>query len=80
MSVADDAAKAVTFAMDASTAADARKAYLAFRAQPAALPEQALPAFLGVALVPLLLKRPAAPQWRRQLALLRAAHFGFAKL
>jgi len=33
-----------------------------------------------VALVPLRLKRPNAPQWRRQIALLRAAWFGFPKL
>lgn len=80
MSVADNAAKAVTFVLDARTADDARGAYVAFRAQAVVLPERALPAFLGAALVPLLLKRPTAPQWLRQLALLRAAHFGFARL
>ncbi len=31
-------------------------------------------------LVPLRLKRPDVPQWRRQIVLLRAAWFGFPKL
>ena len=52
----------------------------AFRGQAGQLPEAALPAFLPVALVPLRLKRPDAPQWLRQLVLLRAAWFGFPKL
>jgi phytoene/squalene synthetase len=57
----------------------ARRGYAAFRGQVANLPERALPAFLPVALVPLLLRRPSAPQWRRQFALARAAWFGFPK-
>lgn len=58
----------------------ARAAYAAFRAQAGQLPDAALPAFLSVALVPLRLKRPDAPQWRRQIVLLRAAWFGFPQL
>jgi 15-cis-phytoene synthase len=72
---------AAACAAEAVTEPDkARAAYAAFRAQVGQLPDAALPAFLSVALVPLLLKRPDAPQWRRQLALLRAAWFGFPKL
>ena len=80
VTAAAHAGNAVTFVRDAGTADAAREAYRAFRAQAAVLPEQALPAFLEVSLVPLLLKNPSAPQWRRQLTLLRAAHFGFARL
>lgn len=58
----------------------ARAAYAAFRAQIETLPKTSLPAFLTVALVPLRLKWPDAPQWRRQIALLRAAWFGFPSL
>jgi len=58
----------------------ARVAYAVFRAQVEQLPDAALPAFLSVALVPLRLKRPDAPHWRRQIVLLRAAWFGFPKL
>jgi phytoene/squalene synthetase len=74
-------------AVSAATAIDfadgepqrARAAYAEFHAQIGNLPERALPAFLPAALVPLRLKNPQAPQWRRQLALLRAAWFGFPK-
>ena len=58
----------------------ARDAYRAFCNQVGALSDQALPAFLSVALVPLLLKNPNAPQWRKQIALLRTAWFGFPQL
>ena len=58
----------------------ARDAYDAFRKMVAALPQAAVPAFLPVALVPLRLKRPDAPQRRRQLVLLRTAWFGFPKI
>jgi phytoene/squalene synthetase len=75
---ADRAAEAVTFA--ASDPQKARDAYRAFRAQAESLPKMSLPAFLTVALVPLRLKRPDAAQWRRQIALLRTAWFGFPKL
>jgi len=54
-----------------------RTAYVAFQTLAAKLPERALPAFLPVALVALRLRQPEAPQWRRQIALLRAAWFGF---
>jgi phytoene/squalene synthetase len=74
---AEDAATAVTFVADDPQRA--RRGYAAFRGQVANLPERALPAFLPATLVPLLLRRPSAPQWRRQLALARAAWFGFPK-
>lgn len=75
---ADAAARAVVFA--GQDAEKAREGYAAFRGLAGALPESALPAFLTVALVPLRLHKPDAPQWRRQLALLRAAWFGFPRL
>ena len=71
------AAKRGAEAVTATEPDKARDAYVAFRRELAMLPERALPAFLTVALVPLRLRRPHAPQWRRQLALLRAAWFGF---
>ncbi|MBV9555831.1 MAG: squalene/phytoene synthase family protein [Pseudolabrys sp.] len=52
-------------------------AYAAFRRQLKRAPSQALPAFLPMALQPLLSRQPDAPQWRRQIALARAAWFGF---
>ncbi len=73
--VADSAAQAITFA--AHDSQKARDAYVAFRSQVDHLPEQALPAFLTVALVPLRLMRPDAPQWRRQIDLLWTAWFSF---
>jgi len=76
---ADAAAQAVTFAGDPQQAQKARDAYVAFRSQVESLPKRALPAFLTVCLVPLRLKHPDAPQWRRQIALLRTAWFGFPK-
>jgi phytoene/squalene synthetase len=77
----DAVATAAARAAEAVTEPDkARAAYAAFRTQIGQMPEAALPAFLSVALVPLRLKRPDAPQWRRQITLLRAAWFGFPKL
>jgi phytoene/squalene synthetase len=58
----------------------ARAAYSAFRKMVGGLPETALPAFLPAALVPLRLQWPGAPQWRRQIVLLRTAWFGFPKI
>jgi phytoene/squalene synthetase len=75
---AEAAAQAVTFTADEPQ--KARDAYATFRAQVETLPEQALPAFLPVSLVPLRLKRPHAAQWRRQIALLRADWFAFPKI
>ena len=75
---ADSGARALVFArIDPD---QARAAYRVFRSQIRALPDQVLPAFVSVALVPLLLKSPDAPQWRKQIALLRTAWFGFPKL
>jgi phytoene/squalene synthetase len=76
----DAAAESAAQAVIASDRQSARQSYAGFRAQLATVPEAALPAFLPVALVPLLLKNPDAPTWRRQMALLRAAWFGFPKL
>jgi len=77
---ATEAAKAVTFAGEPRDPVKAKEGYRAFRKDLATIPEGALPVFLTVALVPLLLKQPAAAQWRRQLVLLRSAFFGFPKL
>lgn len=77
---ADAAAPAVIYAEDAQDRQEARAAYAAFRAQLDNLPPRALPAFLTVCLVPLRLKHPRAPQWRRQIAMLRTAWFGFPKI
>ena len=77
----DAIATAAARAAEAVTEPDkARAAYAAFRVQAGQLPVVALPAFLPVALVPLRLNWPDAPQWRRQITLLRAAWFGFPKL
>ena len=78
VSAADHAAQAVT-SVEAEPG-KAREAYDAFRRMIEKLPEAAPPAFLPVALVPLRLKRPDAPQWRRQIVLLRTAWFGFPKI
>lgn len=77
--VARQAARAVTFASDPRRSDEAAQAYAAFRARGAEVPQPALPAFLTVALVPLRLRRPEAPQWRRQIELMRAAWFGFPR-
>lgn len=76
--VADRAADAVTFT--AGEPDKARIAYAAFRAHIDGVTEQALPAFLTAALVPLRLKNAHAAQWRRQLVMLRTAWFGFPRL
>ena len=78
--VAAEAANAVTFVAEPRDPVKAKEGYRAFRKDLATIPEGTLPVFLTVALVPLLLKQPAAAQWRRQLALLRAAYFGFPEL
>ncbi len=75
---ADSGARALAFAR--TDPDQARDAYRAFRSQIGELPDRALPAVLSVALVPLLLKSPDAPQWRKQIALLRTAWFGFPKI
>jgi len=77
-SAAGSAAQALMFVQ--SDVEKSREGYRAFRSQIGVVPDQALPAFLSVALVPLQLKRPNARQWRRQIALLRTAWFGFPKI
>jgi phytoene/squalene synthetase len=78
VAVVNDAGRA-TAQID-SDPEQARAAYREFRARVKTLPEAVLPAFLPVALVPLRLRQPAPSQWRRQIALARAAWFGFPKL
>ena len=78
-----DAAAALAARAEALVETDpeeARKVYTALRAELDGLPKHVLSAFLPVALVPLRLKRPGAPQWRRQLVLLRTSWFGFPKV
>lgn len=76
--VAEAAAQAVTFVgRDNDKARDAYRAFLALLPN---IPERVWPAVLTVALVPLRLRNADAPQWRRQIALARAAWFGFPKL
>jgi phytoene synthase len=76
----DAAADSAAQAVSASDPQRARESYEVFRALVATVSAAALPAFLPVALVPLRLRNPGAPQWRRQFALLRTAWFGFPKL
>jgi phytoene/squalene synthetase len=57
----------------------AREHFRALRQYLDELPIEAQPAFLPAALVPLLIRRPDAPQWRRQIALLGAAWLGFPR-
>jgi phytoene/squalene synthetase len=71
------AGQAYALAMRAQSPEIARVQYAALRVQVGYLPKIALPAFLPAALVPLLLAQPNASQWRRQLAMLRAAWIGF---
>ena len=73
------AAKSAAQALSAREPERGRQAYAAFRQDLETVPERALPAFMTVALVPLRLRWPDAPQWRRQIALLRTAWFGFPK-
>ena len=75
--VATDAGKTVTLLDDPARHDEAREAYAAFRADARDIPRKAKPAFLPLALIPLRLRNPDAPQWRRQLAILRAAWLGF---
>ena len=73
-----DSGKAVSFI--ASDPTQARQSYSALLGELKSVPEGALAAFLPAALTPLLLRNPNAPQWRRQLEMLRAAWFGFPTL
>ena len=77
---AEDAGRAVTFAGDLDDPEAAREAYRAFVEKVPGLPKKALPAFLPMALVPLWLAKGQTSQFRRQLALMRAAWFGFRKI
>jgi len=78
--VATNAGFAYAFATQRKSPDIARDNYNAFRLQADMLPRAAKAAFLPAALVPLLLRRPDASQWQRQIALLRTVWFGFPKL
>jgi phytoene synthase len=75
----ESAGRAMTRVREPVDADAAREAYADFYVQSELLPAAARPAFLPVALVPLLVRQPEAAQWRKQIALLRAAWFGFPK-
>jgi len=72
-----DAGLAYDLSRDPAQHAHAREHYARFRAAVSQFPPAVIPAFLPAALVPLRLKHPDPPQWRRQIALARAAWFGF---
>ena len=76
---AEHAGLAYALALQGEAQDIARQRYVAFRPMLDELPKAAWAAFLPAALVPLLLKWPGAPQWRRQLTLLRTVWFGFPK-
>jgi phytoene/squalene synthetase len=77
--IAADAGLAYDESLDPQRRDAAREHYARFRAAIGEIPSAALPAFLPVALVPLRLKQAQPAQWRRQLALLRAAWLGFPR-
>jgi phytoene/squalene synthetase len=77
---ANHAGAAYALVVERRTPGVARDSYNAFRPQSDTLPKAAFAAFLPAALVPLLLRHPDAPQWRRQIAMLLAAWFGFPKI
>jgi len=74
---ANHAGAAYALAVERSSPDIAGRSYDAFRAVADELPKAAKAAFLPAALVPLFLRQLDAPQWRRQIVLLRAAWFGF---
>lgn len=78
--IIDDAGRAATFVRDPVDPEQAAVAYEAFRARVKSLPVPVRPAFLHLALVPLRLRQPDASQWRRQLALIRAAWLGYPSI
>ena len=79
-SIAQDAATALTLAGIPEKQDEAREAYLGFRANAHKIPRAAKPAFLPLSLVPLRLKNANPAQWRKQIALMRAAWLGFPLL
>lgn len=77
--IAEDAGLAYDWSRDPPRRDAARQHYARFRLAVSELPQPAAPAFLPAALVPLRLAHSNPPQWRRQVALARAAWFGFPK-
>ena len=78
--LAHDAGLAYGWSYDLHHHAAARDHYGRFRAAFGAVEGTAKAAFLPAALVPLRLRQPDPPQWRRQVVLARAAWFGFPDL
>lgn len=74
-----DAGLAYDLSRDPEQHAHAREHYERLRTAVPQLPAAVVPAFLPAALVPLRLRHADPPQWRRQVALARAAWFGFPK-
>lgn len=74
---AEHAGLAYALALHGESQDIARQRYVAFRPLLDELPKTSVAAFLPAALVPLLVRWPRAPQWRRQFTLLRAVWFGF---
>lgn len=79
IAIAEDAGLAYDWSSDPAHREAARQRYASFRVAMTELPPLATPAFLPAALVPLRVARPDPPQWRRQIALARAAWFGFPR-
>ena len=75
--IAESAGLAYDWSRDPARQDAARQHYARFRACERELPKEVLPAFLPVALVPLCLSQADPAQWRRQIALMRAAWVGF---
>lgn len=78
--VAEDAGRAMTHVREPRDSERAGAAYEAFREKFPQVPADARPAFLHLATVPLWLKQAMPSPWRRQVALMRAAWFGFPKI
>jgi phytoene synthase len=76
---AEDAGRASTLLHDPADPDAARESYRAFRDKSVSLPKKVLPAFLPMALVALRIARGETSQFRRQLALMRAAWLEFPK-
>lgn len=75
--VAESAGLAYDWSRDPARQDAAREHYTRFRAGVREVLPSVRAAFLPLALVPLRLAKNDPPQWRRQIALLRAAWFGF---
>ena len=77
---AEDAGRAVALLNDPADPDSARESYRAFCEKVTGLPKKVLAAFLPMALVHLRLVKGETSQFRRQIALMRAAWLGFPKI